>query len=272
MDEQFKDEVAKRFTRAWSERRGIESIDRNAQVVLVKVPLNELSDALAAKAIASQRNVIAAEIEVSSAFVFAYQLVGHSWSIMIPGVGYPSILQSSELSQLSKQLRQPIINLLVSDGGGENGYDLFEGGELVDYFRGSDGESTDDANEYEIQPQRYVLSPYPDEDFLDDDLEEDEEPEPQQTAYFWSLHRQLTAEEIGNIWNFTEQFLVEYDAFDPAIDSSYLLGEYSLKRGNRYRIQNPGFTLVVGYETDGRRQEITSVPDLARVDYFKFKS
>ncbi|MFN6560509.1 MAG: hypothetical protein RMY28_011950 [Nostoc sp. ChiSLP01] len=104
MDEQFIREIreiAEHFTRPWSERRGIESIDRNAEVVLVKVPLDRLSEALAEGAIASQRNVMGAEIELSGAFVFAYQLVGHPWSIMVSGLLYdPSILQSSELAQL----------------------------------------------------------------------------------------------------------------------------------------------------------------------------
>lgn len=259
-------EVAERFTRPWSQRRGIESIDRNAEVVLVKVPLNQLSDALAEKALESQRNVMGAEIEVSGAFVFACQLVEHSWSIMMSGdLSYPSILESSELAQLSKQLGQAVITLLVSDSAAEIGYDLFEGGELVEYFRGADGELTDRSNEYGIQSQLYLLSPY-----LDDDVEEDEDSEAQQTAYFWSRRRQITAEEIGNIWDFARQLMLDYDAFDPAIDSRYLLGEYSLKRGDRYQVQNPGFGLVLGYDADGRRQEIISVPDLVRVDYFRF--
>ncbi|MGV0105085.1 hypothetical protein NSTCB13_03794 [Nostoc sp. DSM 114160] len=264
-DDQFIREAAERFTRSWSQRRGIQSIDRNAAVVLVKVPLNQLSDALAEKAIESQRNVMGAEIEVSGTCVFAYQLVGHPWSIMISGLSllsHPSILESSELAQLSKQLGQTVIRLLVSDGGGEDGYDLFEGGELVEYFRGVDGKLSDDSNEYGIQSQRYLL-PYP------DDLDDDEDSEAQPTAYFWSRRRQVTAEEIGNIWHFICQFMFDYDAFDPAIDSRYLLGEYFLRCG-RYRVQNPGFTLVFGYDEDGRRQEVTSVPDLARVDYFRF--
>jgi hypothetical protein len=68
-DDQFMREAVENFTRPWPERRGIESIDRNAAVVLVKVPLNQLSDALAEKAIASQRNVMGAEIEISGGFV-----------------------------------------------------------------------------------------------------------------------------------------------------------------------------------------------------------
>ncbi|MEH2143046.1 hypothetical protein [Nostoc sp.] len=207
---------------------------------------------------------------MSGAFVFAYQLVGHPWSIMISGdLSYPSILESSELAQLSKQLGQAVITLLVSDGTGEIGYDLFEGGELVEYFRGSDGELTDHSNEYGIQSQLYLLSPYLDDE-LEDDVEEDEDSEAQQTAYFWSRRRQVTAEEIGNIWDFPRQLMFDYDAFDPAIDSRYLLGEYSQRRGDRYRVQNPGFSLILGYEADGRSQIITSVPDLVRVDYFRF--
>ncbi|OUL25740.1 hypothetical protein BV372_27690 [Nostoc sp. T09] len=46
LDAQWNFEITEHFTRPWSERRGIESIDRNAEVVLVKVPLNVLSDAL----------------------------------------------------------------------------------------------------------------------------------------------------------------------------------------------------------------------------------
>ncbi|BAY80083.1 hypothetical protein NIES25_65710 (plasmid) [Nostoc linckia NIES-25] len=270
MDEQFR-EIAEHFTRPWSQRRGIESIDRNAEVVLLKVPLDRLSDVLAEKAMESQRNVMGAEIEVSGAFVFAYQLVGHPWSIMVSGLlDNPSILQSSELAQLSKQLGQPVIRLLVSDTASEIGYDLFEGGELVEYFRGSDGELTDNSHKYGIHPQLYLLFPYPD-DYAeeDDDFEEDEDSEAQQTAYFWSRLRQVTAEEIGNVWSFPFQFMCDRDAFDPAIDSNYLLGE-NFSSSGRYRVQNLGFTLVLGYEENGHSQEITSIPDLARVDYFKF--
>ncbi len=250
MDEQFRNEATKQFMRPWSQRRGIESIDRNAEVVLVKVPLDQLSNALAEKAIESRYDVMGTEIEVSGTFVFAYQLVGHPWSIIVSDTLH---LQSTELAQLSKQLEKPIIKLNVSDTSGTIGYDLFEGGKLVEYFQGEEGELADNSNEHGIKPQRYLLTPYP-----------DDEPETKQTAYFWSLRRQLTAKQIGNIWSFADQFLIDYDAFDPGIDSSYLLGEYSLRHGDRYRVQNQGFTLVLG-----SGQKITSVPDLIRVDYFR---
>ncbi len=218
LDAQWNLKLAAHFTRPWSERRGIESIDRNAEVILVKVPLNLLSDVLAAKAIESKRDVISSEIEVSGSFAFAYQLVGHDWSIIVPDMrGDLVVLHSIELAQLSKQLGQPVIRLLVSDTGGCISYEFFEDGELVEYFSGSEtDESPEDVDEYSLKAQRYILSPDPDDD------------EAQQTAYFWSLRRQITDEEIGNIWDFTYQFLCDRDAFDPAIDCGNLLGEYFL--------------------------------------------
>ncbi len=250
MDKQFRNEATKQFMRPWSQRRGIESIDRNAEVVLVKVPLDQLSNTLTEKAIESRHDVMGTEIEVSGTFIFAYQLVGHPWSIIVSDTLH---LKSTELTQLSKQLEKQVIKLNVRDTSGTIGYDLFESGKLVEYFQGEEGELADDSNEHGIKPQRYLLTPYP-----------DDEPETKQTAYFWSLRRQLTAKEISNIWSFVDQFLIDYDAFDPGIDASYLLGEYSLRRSDRYRVQNQGFTLVLGYG-----QEITSVPDLVRVDYFR---
>lgn len=255
LDAQWNLKLAEHFTRPWSERRGIESIDRNAEVVLVKVPLNVLSDILAAKAIESKRDVIGSEIEVLGSFVFAYQLVGHDWSIISPDMSSDlSVLHSTELAKLSQHLGQPAIKLIVSDTGCCISYELFEGGELIEYFSGSEYDESPEDDEHSLKAQRYILSPDPDDN-----------PEAQQTAYFWSLRRQITAEEIGSIWSFTDKFLCEHDAFDPAIDSSNLLGEYLLKPGDCYRVRNLQFTLVLGAEG-----EITSVPELVRVDYFRF--
>lgn len=272
IDEQWLQNAAKDFTRPWSERRGIESIDRNAEVILVRVPLNELSDALAAQAVEVRRDVLGSEIEVVGAFVFAYQLVGHAWSIMVRARVWRasdiSVLRSSGLAQLSRQLKQPVIRLLVSDTGGKIGYDLFENGELVEYFRGAEENEVDDMNEYGIQPKRYEWFPSPDELYEDDDPNV-----PEQIVDFWSRRRQVVMEEMKSIWSFARQLMCEYDAFDPAIDDSYLLGNYTkLEQGKRYQVQNPGFTLNLGYDRNGQKREVTSVPDLVRVDYFRFRN
>jgi hypothetical protein len=224
----------------------------------VRTPLNQLSDVLAARAIETRRNVLGSEIEVSGYFVLAYQIVGQGWSIMVPDelIEPYRIAPASVPSavKLSKQLEQPVIRLVVSDTCGVIGYDFFEDGEIVEYFAGSEDESVDGSNEYGLSPERYILTPYP-----------DYEPEAKQVAYFWSHHRKVTAQEISSIWSFVEQFIFECDAYDPAISATYLLGESWLKRGGHYRVQNPGFTLALG---SGQRTK--SVPELVRVDYFRF--
>jgi hypothetical protein len=273
MNEQQIQDAAAHFTRPWSERRGIETIDRNAEVFLARAPLNKLSDILTAHAIELRRDVVGLEIEISGAFIFAYQLVGQSWSILVegyvPGYSRPFVLQPNKLAQLSEQLQQPVIRLQVSDTGGTIGYDLFENGEWIEYFRGGDG-SLEAPIESEIQPQQYLITSRPSVEIegIDPDWLVSE-----QTAYFWSRYRQVTTEEIGSIWRFAYQFLHNYDAFDPALDDEYFLGGYStLRLGDRYRVQNPGRTLILGYDSQMNRREVTSVPDLVRVDYFKFRN
>jgi hypothetical protein len=281
MNEQQIQDAAAHFTRPWSERRGIETIDRNAEVFLVRAPLNELSDVLTAQAIESRRDVMGLEIEISGAFVFAYQLVGQSWSIMVkgfvPGYSRPSVLQPDGLAQLSQQLQQPVIRLEVSDSAGIIDYDLFESGEWVEYFRGGGG-SLEPPVESTIQPQQYLITSRPSAEIeaaLQASLPTEEiDPDrwvSEQTAYFWSRRRQVTAEEIGNVWRFPYQLLVDYDAYDPALAVSYFLREYSfLRQGDYYRVQNPGITLSLGYDSEGHKRDVTSVPDLVRVDYFRF--
>lgn len=257
MDEQWELKAAEHFTRPWSQRRGIESIDRNAQVILANVSLDALSNALAEKAVESQRDVLGSEIVVLGSFAFAYQLVGHDWSVIAPAWFMGSLLdQQSGLAE-SWQLEQPVIELNISDTCGGISYKLFESRELVEHFEGQEGEQDDEYKADDLQSQRYVWLPYPDDD-----------PEAVQTAYFWSRRRQVTAEEIGNIWNFANQLLLEYDAFDPAINAEYFLADYDYRhliRGKRYRIQNQGFTLSLS-----PKRKIISVPDLVRVDYFRF--
>lgn len=284
------------FTRPWSERRGIETTNRNASVVMVKAPLDVLSGALAKKALEERRNVLGSEIEVSGVFNFTFQLVGHPWSILInDGVIEPRRLAASpspKSAQLSKELKLPVIQLIMSDTTGVVEYTLFEDGEVVEFFSGSYGDEYG-TNQYGLKPQRYVLYLAP------DDLEA------KQIVYFWSRRRQVTADEIGDMWDFANQFLVDHDAFDPGIDAQYLLGS-SVKRGDRYQVENPGFVLAIGdeeqimsgseqvtsvafdseidsnFENLGgvqapgstrkvvSKKQVISIPDLVRVDYFRF--
>ncbi|MBE9080257.1 hypothetical protein IQ241_23715 [Romeria aff. gracilis LEGE 07310] len=170
------------FMRPWSERRGIDNIDHNSTISLVRVPLDRLSDALAASAIETHRGVLGAEIELPSEFGFAYQVTGHAWSIMIRDITVsPNRIAATSAptaAQLSQVLGQPVITLSVSDTSGVIEYQLFEGGEISEYFLGTDG-AGDLGNIDGLPAQRYVLSPYSDVD-----------PEAtEQIAYFWSKRR-----------------------------------------------------------------------------------
>jgi len=244
------DPVAK-FTRPWAERRGIRTVQRNGSLSLLRVPLDQLSDVLATHALETRRDVLGAEVEISGYFELAYQVVGQNWSVMVPDdvtepYRFGGVLTPTA-ADLSKQLKQPVIELYMSDTGGEIGYQLFEDGEIIEYFRGSADGLIDELNRYGLPARRYILSPY-------------------QSAYFWSRRRRMTAKEMGDVWKFADRFIRESDAFDPGIGSRDLLGAsaYSLKRGRRFKVQTPEFILV----HDG--QEVKSVPDLVRVDYFRF--
>jgi hypothetical protein len=215
------EEVKTDFTRPWAERRGIESIDRNAIVTLVRVPLDRLSDLLAERAIETHHDVVGSEIELNDSFAFAFQIVGQSWSILlthevVDSEGTTESLIPSE-TELSLCLNQQVIYLTISDTCGSIGFFLDENGKNVESFAGDE-----------------------------DEMEED-------------------SEEIINIWGVAERLMCEAEAYDPGIDIDYLVNEYDWKRGEKYKIQNPGFTLSSG---DG--DSVRAIPELVRVDYFNF--
>ena len=245
------------FTRPWAERRGIECIDRNAIVTLVRVPLDRLTSLLAERAIETYRDVVGSEIELNDSFAFAFQIVGQSWSILLThestnSEGETESLVPSE-SELSLYFSQPVIYLTISDTCGSIGFLLDKNGEKFEYFSGDEGEIEEDSSEQESSSTRYILTPNL------DDLDY------KQTAYFDSKIRQVTAEEIRDIWDFAEGLMCEAEAYDPGIDIGYLVDEYDWELGKKYKIQNLGFTL-----SSGNGDSIRAIPELVRVDYFNF--
>ena len=254
---QLFEESKEDFTKPWAERRGIECIDRNAIATLVRVPLDRLTDLLAQRAIKTHRDVVGLEIELNDNFAFAFQIVGQDWSILLThesanseGIRESLILSEAELSLC---LNQPVIYLTISDTCGSIGFFLDENGKNVESFAGDEGELEKESSEQDPSSKTYILTPDP------DDLEY------KQTAYFNSERRQVTAEEIGNIWNFAERLMCEAEAYDPGIDIGYLVDEYDWERGEKYKIQNPGFTL---HFANG--DSVGAIPELVRVDYFNF--
>ncbi|MGD1940410.1 MAG: hypothetical protein ACFB0G_03800 [Leptolyngbyaceae cyanobacterium] len=255
--EAYQREVEEGLNQPWAERRGINYSDRNSHITLVRSPLNQLSAVIAENAMATQSDVIDSEIEIPNLFGFAYQLVGHDWSIFFwESLNYSRVSGTGEIpkaDQLSKALGQPAISLTISDTGGLKAYAVFEYGEISEYFYGTE----DCPNSYNLPVQKYILSPYSD---IDPEAEN-------QTACFWSSHRQITAEEMLSVSQFTSQSMSELDAYDPDIGVAYLLGRQWPELGRQYTIQNPGFIWQIPFSD----REVHSVPDLVRVDFFKFE-
>jgi hypothetical protein len=294
-------------TGSWATIRGMNRSRRNATLIFVKAPLDAVSDVLAERAIEVQRDVLGSEIEISGYFEFAFQLVGHPWSIVIPdNVIEPyRTAAASDPFQLSEVIRQPLISLSGSGTSDVISYALFEDGKIAEYFDGEVGEHPEEKSPYGLKTQRYVVSPYvgrsEHSQWIEDDFKNPtflesldywashpeflDEPFPgvenlkqrllhehdnyAETVNFWSSRRQFVESPFPDIWNFTRQFLIDNDVFDPAIDAEYLLGGSWLKRGNRYRVVNPGF-ISKTFDPSGKSQEIISVPDLVRIDYFRF--
>ncbi|MBX2863826.1 MAG: hypothetical protein KTR27_09740 [Leptolyngbyaceae cyanobacterium MAG.088] len=279
-ENQWKQEAIENYTRPWGERRGLESLPSNDDSILVKASIDELADVLESIALESRKDILGSSIDVTGCFFLTYQLVGQHWSTIL-------IDQICDLKQLklrnqpiaavlSAILGKPVIQLLVRDNFADEasntvgaiGYRLFNHGEIVEYFQGSDDDNYYVEIKYGLNIERHVWDPYPQV------LEYPRKPRIIHTAYFGSCNRQITTgeiEEIGPIWEFVDRFLKEQDAYDLAIDTSYFLDDSDFGRGQRYQISNPGSTLVLGNdETFGQNQGVKAIPDFVRVDYFRF--
>ncbi|MEM9090237.1 MAG: hypothetical protein AAGC93_15990 [Cyanobacteria bacterium P01_F01_bin.53] len=257
-------------TRPWADRRGIESIDHNYRSLLVKASMDELAEALEAVAIETKQDVLGTEVEALGCFALVYQILGQAWSIFLSGElspdGQTTNCSRPDAAKLSQLIQQPVIAFNVSDTSSYIGYRLFEDGIVVESFSGTEGGFSPETvrkAQSDTKQQYYELRPY---------QEEDPEASPQE-AFFWSRDRQLTASEIGNIWHFPDQFLCEQSAYEPVLDIHYFIDQQSsyrgLQRGQRYSIQNPGTGFILGFNADGP-EKIISIPELVRVDYFRF--
>lgn len=257
--EAYQQTVEERLDQPWSERRGINYSDRNTTITLVRSPLNQLSEVVAERAIETQQDVIGSDISLPNLFGFAYQLIGHDWSIFFwEAISYLNVSSTDTIpnaAQLSKLLDQPAISLTISDTGGVKRYEVFEGGTISEYFYGTQSSIEDCPTSHDIPVEKYVLPP------SDLDPEADS-----QTVCFWSRYRQITVDEIVSISNFAAQAMCRFDAYDPDIGVNYLLGRHQLQQGSRYTVKNLGFVSPIPFS----EQEVHSIPELVRVDYFKF--
>jgi hypothetical protein len=219
-------QTAAPWGKPWESSRGRWTTDYNNSLTLIRAPVDDVITALADRTERWERDVLGRDIvlgEQGGAFVF--RLRGHSWTEAVLEPFGP--IWSLPKQSLSRLLNTRVIHYSVSDTSGYIGYSLYENGELLEELSVLEGGSDEGPNT------------------------------------FSSRLRDLERDDITNVWDFTYEFLVDQDAFDPGIDFAYFLGRWrgDVPAGNRHRIVNPGFTFMM---SDG---PVVSVPPIERIDY-----
>lgn len=223
---------------AWAGVRGLGNLDYNGFILLVRSSVEVVAGAIAKEDVRWEPDVLGKEIVRRKDALFVYRFCGHPWSIVVgaPFGDTPLGRKGHEWEKsLSRRLGVPIIAYGRSDTCCSIGYTLIEEGEVVEDF------------------------------FAEDD---DNRPDPR-TSFFKSTRRDVRLDRIGDIYDFVEDFFVEYDAFDPAFSFDYFFNHapspYSLNRVPpsevRATVVNPGIVTVY---PQGPR---TNVPVIERVDH-----
>jgi hypothetical protein len=218
----------------WESRRGLRNIDSNNDLVFIRAPMDDVAHALADRTERWERDVLGREVVLNPQCAFVFRLRGHSWTIIAPlfvpvPFGWALV---GELRQhapaLSAMLKTRIIDFWVSDTTISIGYSLYENGELLEQLR-----ATEDSG---------------------------------RPGTFTSRLRALQPQNIGNIWEFTHQFLVAQDVLEPGINFGYFLSPFlhHPQGGEIVRVVNSGFRMIM---PDGSRSP-ADVPPIERVDYW----
>lgn len=218
------------------QRRGIDSIDINQSVILVRASIEQVAQTLAQilEADSWERDAYDREIELLGQDFVVFQFRTHPWSIIHrQGSFRGKNFGEKDAQSLSELLQTRVIYYRASDTSGTIGYQFYDAGQLVErlYFDHSscNGEELDDASN---KKGRVLFRP----------------------SVFESRLRQLKAENIDSSYTFTHKFMREQDAYIPA------LRRPPSQAGQRVTLQLVAF----GPETFKRN-------DFKRVDYVGVK-
>src|SRR5262245_16628005 len=72
--------------RPWENRRGVETIDYNNNLLLIRASIDDVAHALADRTERWERDVVGREIILGQFGAFVFRLRGHSWTVVIPEV------------------------------------------------------------------------------------------------------------------------------------------------------------------------------------------
>ena len=183
----------------WEQCRGIENLDVNDYLILIKAPIEEVAQAISQvrQVVLWERDVYEHEIKILAYGHIIFQFKAHSWTVISQISSRLSrvCLDEKDAQSLSDLLHTKAICYLISDTGLKIGYQFYNCNELLEelYFTSEiEGEFDDEYEE-----------------------EESEDMEIDGTYHFQSNLRQLNIEDIGCPYDFTETFLREQDVYVP---------------------------------------------------------
>lgn len=216
------------------DRRGIEALDINDIQVLVKAPIDRVSQALfeVRQAINLRRNIYNYEVEITDLCFIVYQLKKHPWTLIkIENCELSErYLNCQDAQKLSKMLQTKAIFYSVIDNPINIYYHL--------YIHGNSIEKFNFCYEYEDADEELDIS---DEDELDT----------QGIYKFESKLRQIKNSDIEDEFIFIDAFFKEHDAYVPPLDTVCESG----KTGRKVTLKIGGF----------------QHKDLERMDYISVK-
>jgi ankyrin repeat protein len=186
-----------------SDMRGVASFDGNDSMVLVRAPVEAVAEKLASRREAEvwQRDVYGAEVELTNRCYRVYRFEGHEWTIIedefVHAVDRGRI-GDEDAQALSEVLEAPALFFYNSDTAGCVGYQLFEGGRLVERLDHG-GDEFEEAEDW------------------DDDSEE----ERGEDVRFESTRRELSDEQREDPYEVVNSLLRELDAFAPCCSGGW---------------------------------------------------
>ena len=193
------------------QKRGIESIDLNQTFVFVKAPIETVASAFVRVRQADrwEQDVYDREIVTTGQGFIVFQFQEQTWTSIYNFGFVPSCtpLDKKDAQTLSSLLQTRTVYYRVSDTGGYIGYELYENGNFIETL----------------------------------DFEEDI------SFYFQSQNCQLQREDMGSVYGFIYDFMVEQDIYIPAIR----------------RVENQqGYVRLLGPELENLERS-----DFERIDY-----
>jgi hypothetical protein len=121
--------------------RGVVTFDTNEILVLVHAPVEAVAEAFGRSAGLGTwvEGAHGQTVTISDPCYLVYRLKGHSWTILDRFAGHSGLLGPDDARSLSEALGTRALHYANSDTAGATGYELFDGGELLERLEAYEG-------------------------------------------------------------------------------------------------------------------------------------